>query len=280
MKKHYLITGGLGYIGQNMYWKSWADWSKLGLSCDFTICDKYTDNYHLPQAQNLKKEHLEGYDGVIHLAALSGIFACEENPWQAVIDNVMTAGNIFKLANELNIPVVFTSSQAAKTPHTSIYANAKWTCETLAKYFNGFNGKNYVVRLANVYGGDDYLKKKQTCVKQFITQYSINNPFIIHGVGKQKRDFVHVYDVCEAIYKILNTMPDYFEPIDIGTGRGTSILDLANLFPSHPCEFVNNRNAGAESSIADTSVLEKLVGFKPQRKLENYIKDMVNLKGE
>jgi nucleoside-diphosphate-sugar epimerase len=272
MKKHYLITGGNGYIGQNMYWKNWAS----DISVDFTICDKHTP---LPQAQDLTEAHLEGFDGVIHLAALSGIFACEEGPAFACIDNIMTAGNVFKIATKLGIPVVFTSSQAAKDPKSSVYAQMKWTCENIANYYNTYGGKNYVVRLANVYGGDSYLKKKKTCVKQFITQYSIKEPFKIHGDGQQKRDFVHCHDVCEAIYRIIAEQPDYepyTDPIDIGTGKGTTILELRNMFPSHPCEFVSTRNAGAESSVADTSTLEKLTGFKPERKLEDYIKEMSN----
>lgn len=264
-----LLTGGNGYIGQNIYWKNWRD---ERIDVDFTICDKYTD---IPPAHKLKHKHLEGFDGVIHLAALSGIVACEESPAFACVDNILSAGNIFNIATDLGIPVLFTSSQAAKDPHSSVYANMKWTCENLAEYYNHCEGRIYVVRLANVYGGDDYLRKKQTCVKQFITQYSINQPFIIHGNGKQKRDFVHVYDVCEVIYSIITQRPDYFGPIDIGTGIGTSILDLKNMFPFHPCEFIDSRNAGAESSVADITILEQLTGFVPKRQLENYIKEMI-----
>lgn len=272
MKKSYLITGGSGYIGQNLYWKNWV--RETGIEVDFTVCDK-KNTFIYPEAQKLKKEHLEGFDGIIHLAALSGIFACEENFGLASVDNIMTAGNVFRLATELRIPVVFTSSQAAKDMHSSIYATMKATCEALADYYNSLGGKIYVVRLANVYGGDDYLRKKLTCVKQFITQYQINRPFIIHGDGKQERDFVNCYDVCEAIYKIITIQPDYFKPIDIGTGKGTTILDLRNMFPAHPCEFIDSRNAGAKSSIANPSKLKELTGFVPERKLKDYIKEMI-----
>jgi len=271
--KRYLITGSKGYIGENISFKDWSD-DKLE-DVHFYDCDYNTD---LPAAHKLTKDIVRNFDGVIHLAALSGIFACEEDPWRAVKDNIMAAGNVFEIATELGIPVVFTSSQAAKTPHTSFYANMKWTCETLANYFNDNGGKIYVVRLGNVYGAYKYLKKKQTCVKQFITKYQINQPFEVHGDGRQKRDFIHVYDVCEAIYKIISTMPDYFEPIDVGTGIGTSIADLANMFPRTRNQhyiLTDSRNAGAKSSVADTSVLEQLTGFKPERKLEDYIKEMI-----
>lgn len=268
--KRFLITGGKGYIGENMFFLE--DWLGEKHDISFSICDKGTD---LPAAQNLTKEILKNYDGVIHLAALSGIFACEEDPWLALKDNIMTAGNVFEICAELEIPVIFTSSQAAKNPESSMYANMKWTCEKLAYHFNEHGGKNYVIRLANVYGGFKYLKKKQTCIKQFITRYSLGENFIIHGNGKQERDFIHVYDVCEAILKIITTMPIYNEPIDVGTGESYSIMDVVDMFPPHVFEFTNSRNAGADSSVADPSILERLTGFRPKRKLENYIKEAV-----
>ena len=264
--KRYLITGGNGYIATNIIKTH---------SGHFSISD-YGSN--LPAAHRLPHSIVNSFDGVIHLAALSGIFACEENPYQAVVDNVMSAANVFNLATEIGIPVVFTSSQAAKDPHSSVYANMKWTCETLANYFNTQGGDIRIVRLANVYGAFDYLEKKQTCVKQFITKYREGEPFEVHGNGNQARDFVHVWDVCIGIMKVLESEKKPNEPIDIGTGIGTTILDLAKMFPrnrNHHYEFVDGRNAGADSSVADTTALEELTGFKPERKLEDYIKEMI-----
>jgi len=267
MKHNILITGGNGYIGQNMYCKKWAT---ENADIDFKICDKHTT---IPSAECIEKKHLVEFNGIIHFAALSGIIACEENHGQAIVDNIMAAGNIFKLSVECNIPVVFTSSQAAKNPFSSVYAYTKWACEMLADYYNKKGGKIYIVRLANVYSGDNYLEKKRTCIRQFVTQYKNGDNFEIHGDGKQIRDFVHVYDVCEAIYRIITKQPDYFNPIDIGTGKGHSVMDVVDMFPSHMFKFINGRNAGAESSIANTSILEQLTGFKPKRKLEDSIKE-------
>lgn len=266
--KRYLITGSSGYIGTNMVNLANAE-TKFGL-CDY--------NTSLPPAHKMPKEVLSHFDGIIHLAALSGIAACEARPYEAIIDNVMSAANIFKLANEIGIPVVFTSSQAAKEPHSSIYANMKWTCETLANYFNGPCSPIYVVRLANVYGGEQYLEKKGTCVKQFITKYNNGEPLEVHGNGMQVRDFVHVSDVCTAIMHLLNEKPNCNMPIDVGTGVGHSIVELANMFPRKQNQHFNysdSRSAGAESNIADTSLLMELTGFKPERKLEDYIKEMI-----
>lgn len=265
-----LITGGKGYIAENII-------RQYSNDVEFDISDYNVD---LPLAHELNVyDILNKYKGIVHLAALSGIFACEENPEKAIQDNILAANNVFKIATKRNIPVVFTSSQAAKDPNSSIYAYMKWTCEKLASLYNDKGGQIYVLRLSNVYGGYSYLEKKQTCVKQFITRYIDKKPLIIHGDGKQTRDFIHVWDVCEAIMRCFAHKPIYKGPIDIGTGIGTSIIDLQKMFPiqegQQKYKFEDGRNAGADSSIADISLAKKIMRFKAKRKLDCYIKEMI-----
>jgi UDP-glucose 4-epimerase len=254
-----LVTGGAGYIGTNFYNKYCGE-NDIRIS-DYGMGDEYL-------AQNLSIEKIEKFDGIVHLAALSGIKACEENWLEAIEKNILTASNIFSKAALKNIPVVFTSSQAAKEPFSSKYANMKAICEGIAELYGV-----YIIRLSNVYGGDSYLEKKQTVVKQFITKYRANEPMEIDGDGSQQRDFIHVYDVCEAIMKILEIQPKDKSPMDIGTGIGTSILDVVHMFPRKydHYKFVDIRSAGTDSSIADPSLACVRIGFKANRKLEDYI---------
>ena len=260
-----LITGGDGYIGTNFYNRFWENH-------DIHICDIVHDC----RAEKIPIEKIEQYDGIVHLAALSGIIACEEHWLDGIEKNILTANNVFSKAAMRNIPVVFTSSQAAKDPFSSKYANLKATCEGLAELY----GSTYVIRLSNVYGGDLYLEKKQTAVKQFITKYREGKPMEVHGTGSQQRDFIHVFDVCEAIMKILKLRPKDKSPMDIGTGKGTSILDVINMFPKKQnqvhYDFVDSRSAGTDSSIADVSQACSRIQFLAKRKLEDYIKESIN----
>lgn len=269
-----LLTGGNGYIGTNLK-------ERFGDVVKFTVCD-YGES--LPLAHELTEKEIPkengwaSYQGIIHLASLSGIIACENDPVIAVRDNILTAQNVFKLATKAGIPVVFTSSQAAKTPTTSTYAMMKWTVEQLATLYNNQGGNNYVIRLSNVYGGHDYLTKKQTCVKQFVCNYQEGIPLEVHGNGNQLRDFIHVFDVCKAIMKIFSHRPNNKSPMDIGTGKGTSIMDVVKMFPrkqNHHYDFVETRSAGSESSICDTSEAKKRINFKARRELKDYIKEMI-----
>jgi UDP-glucose 4-epimerase len=267
-----LITGGAGYIGNNLS----RFFHLYGGAHTWTSISDY--NCSKPLAQKLTYRQIEEYDAIVHLAALSGIPACDGDYLEALEKNLLTAQNIFSKASLCNVPVVFTSSQAVKDPFSSNYAMLKFQCEKLAEYYNKDGGKNYVIRLANVYGGNHYLEKKNTVIKQFITKYEEGKPMELHGNGKQTRDFIHVIDVCRAIMLILDLIPLDKSPMDIGTGIETSLLDVVKMFPrrkDHHYKFIKGRSAGTSSSVADTSEAEKRIGFKAERKLEDYIRSMI-----
>ena len=270
-----LVTGGMGYIGENLIMKHTDNevW--------FDQCDYGVSHPDLPLAHQLSYDDIAQYDAVVHLAALSGLAACEAEPMLAVQENILTLMNVVQHASKRGIPVVFTSSQAAKDPKSSRYANIKWMCEQICEIYNNYKhypAKNYVIRLANVYGGHMYLEKKSTCVKQFIVNYGLGEPLIVHGNGQQVRDFIHVEDVCRAIMLIIEKMPFDKSPMDIGTGTKTSIMELQAMFPrkrNQHYEFKEIRNIGAESSIADTSVAKDRIGFEAPLRLEEYINSQI-----
>lgn len=268
----FLITGGSGYIGENLanYLRSICKDNKVLIS-DFHLGD-------FPLAQNLRDSHFKDIDVVIHLAATSGIQSCERDPRTSFTNNVITAFNVFSRARDNDVPVIFTSSQAAKDPHSSEYAYQKWSAEHIANTINQDGGQIYILRLANVYGGYKYLEKKTTVMKQFISQYELGRDITIHGSGEQIRDFIHVEDVCEAITEIIDyTKYDSYpfkngDVIDIGTGIGTSILSLANAFEGGTIYHEEARGVGVDSNIANIEEIKKL-GFRPKHNVIEYVKN-------
>lgn len=269
--KRILITGGNGYIGHNL--KKYL----IENGCHISICDKYGWRR---EAEKLTLDDIRGHDGVVHLAALSGILACRRDPDKAITDNILTAQNVFRKTKELGIPCVFTSSQAAKKPDSSAYAFIKRTCECMAYGPLERNDNVFLLRLTNVYGGEYYLDKKDTVVKMFIVQYRNGNPLQIHGDGSQTRDFIHVEDVCRAIHSCFEYWDEERDnlgaPVDIGTGVATSIADLAHMFPEDAmAEFIESRSVGESSNIAYTDRAEDFLGFVAENRLPDYIKEMV-----
>ena len=277
-RRKILITGGAGYIGTNLYKYLTADW----FSYDVDICD-YGEVHSgdLPLAEHLRSEDIEKYDGIVHLAALSGIAACQNDPEKAVRRNLLTAMNVFMEAAKFKIPCIFTSSQAAKDPSTSGYAMQKRLCELMAESLNEKGAMITVFRMTNVYGGEEYLERKQTVIKQFIDKYYTDEDFIIDGDGTQERDFLHVDDVCVFIERALNNFTK--TPIDIGTGVGTSINDLALYFGESKAKSAihsqGSRSVGVDSSIANP--YEALVAYNYQAypRIGEYLGQVKYIKG-
>ncbi|KKK48767.1 hypothetical protein LCGC14_3141810, partial [marine sediment metagenome] len=55
------------------------------------------------------------------------------------------------------------------------------------------------------------------------------NPLTVWGTGSQVRDFIHVDDLADAFIWLINEGIYSSRPIEIGTGVGTNMLDLAKM---------------------------------------------------
>jgi nucleoside-diphosphate-sugar epimerase len=267
--KQIILTGSEGYIGTNFqkYMKIHAPDVKIRC-LDKKLGDSFRAEFI----------HLQtGDDAIVHLAALPGVKDCEKNYEQAIIDNISTAFRAFDLSCISQIPVVFASSQAAKHIGTSKYADMKIMCEIQAQHLNQWKTANIrILRFCNLFGGQGYETRKNTVICKFLKAQREHAPLIVNGAGKQKRDFIHVDDVCEAIWKCVLTpkkmLPDV--PIDIGTGKGVSILDITKMFPKGTVVENNylSKFVGPNESIADTKLAAKYLKFKAKPKLKKYIK--------
>jgi len=257
-----LITGSDGYIGGNLtsYLKS---------------KDIETEGIDSANGKNiLNYNDYNGLDAIVHLAGVSGITQCNDNLESATTNNVVSSIMIFNAARKYEIPLIFTSSQAAKNPHSNIYALTKKMCEIEADRVNRCYGNIKMFRLTNVYGGIGYLEKKDTVISRFIKAVKKNEDIIINGTGSQIRDFIHMNDVCEAIFKGLLYTHNINYPIDIGTGRPLSILDIAEMF-NHRFTFDKKSDKiGIGVNVADIYPAYKELGFLANEVIEDYIERM------
>lgn len=240
------ITGSSGYIGENLI-------RFLNSKGVFKI-------YCIDKVNGVRAEDVDyilNTDVIIHLAAISGIPACENDPEEAILSNVSASYNILNLAYKNNIPVILASSQAAKTPSASIYATTKFAMETEAKRLNKLGANNKILRFSNVFGGHKYLEKKNSVLSCFAKAYINGEVAKIHGDGCQERDFLHVDDLCKVIYEIAEKIYDITEDtIDIGTGFPTSIKDIVQYLDMK-YTYSDERDGGEECNFADTLIMEK-----------------------
>lgn len=261
-----LVTGSSGYIGENL--------TKF----------LHSNGYNVIGVDKKTGQHAESFpvydnvDGIVHLAATPGIAACEEKPAEAIINNLESTIYMFNMASKKGVPCVFTSSQAAKEPKTSMYAFTKFAAEVVGNRLIDEGAKIRILRLANVYGGENYLEKKKSVVAKFAKAALTKTPFVVDGDGSQTRDFIHVDDVCRAIYLSLLTEEVMDLPIDIGTGNGTQIKVLAFYFQQllkarFTFDFKSDK-IGKSSNVANIKDAKRLLNFEAKDKLVSYIENL------
>lgn len=256
MSKNILLTGSEGYIGKNLK-------RIFKKNYNFINVDKKTGD----RAENILD--FEGIDYIIHLASLPGVKDCQENPDQAFIDNVSSTVHLIKASWAFNIPMIFTSSQAAKDPLSSLYATTKRAGEVEAERYNNQYGNIKILRLSNVYGGTYYIRTKNSVISKFINAEKRKENLVINGDGSQTRDLVHVDEVCRCINLALNEVKISY-PIDVGTGISRSIQEVADMISKNQ-KYNPEGIVGAENNIADTSDAYNYLGFQAQDKLEEYL---------
>ena len=282
----YVVTGGAGFIGSNIV--------KLLVKKghQVTVIDNlYTGSFsRLKNVENeisfhkvdirdfgKIKEVITDIDGIFHQAALTSLPESYLKPDEYFDVNVNGTKNIFTLANELGIKIVFASSSSVygdvldvpikencKRKPINPYGKTKVEKEKLAEEFWDKGVKIIGLRYFNVYG------KGQTgtyagVITQFMKRIRDNLPPIIHGEGNQARDFISVEDIAKANLLAMesNTSQDF---LNIGTGKLISILDLAKVMIKISSKkispiFDNKLPGDVEKSQADVTRCKEKIGF-------------------
>ena len=95
------------------------------------------------------------------------------------------------------------------------------------------------------------------------------------------RDYIHVQDLaeahCHALKFLLNNQPQILN-LNIGSGIGTSVLQLVNTFIEQnecevPYEFVSRRIGDVPFIVADNNFAISRIGWKPKRDLKAMCRD-------
>lgn len=139
-----------------------------------------------------------------------------------------------------------------------------------------------VLRGFNVYGPRQSLSNPYTGVTAiFISRLKNNQPAIIYEDGLQTRDFVFVHDMVDAFVLALENDRANYEVINIGSGKGTTILEIAQtlsklLGKSNLIEINRQfRKNDIRHCFANISKAKKILGWKPKVSLEKGLKELI-----
>ncbi len=98
----------------------------------------------------------------------------------------------------------------------------------------------------------------------------------IDGTGV--RDYIHVVDLAKGHVKAIENLKDGVNIYNLGTGRGTSVLELVNAFMKVndidvPYEIVGRRPGDIATCFADASKAEKELGWKAELGIAEMVRD-------
>ena len=168
---------------------------------------------------------MNGVDVVVHAAALKQVPACEYNPIEAVLTNVMGARNIIEAALDCNVGSVLALSTDKAVGPANLYGATKLAQEHILRTWTvSFAVGAAVLRLQNVYGPGQSLCNPYTGIVPLFAQLARAGERIpLYEDGEVTRDFVFVEDAARAICRAAcdGTPSDF--PYDIGSGEATSI---------------------------------------------------------
>lgn len=163
---------------------------------------------------------------------------------------------------------------AIPNPH-SPYAVSKLSAEYYIRTIGRlWNIETVILRMFNAYGPNQSIPPVHApVIPYFLRQAYQNGTIVINANGAQTRDYIYVDDAVEAMVVAANAPEINQDIINIGSGRETSVRDLARLAieitGGSPEIITNTRNDGGPNRLAaDISLAERKLNYKPQISLE------------
>lgn len=263
--------------------------------CDYDAMDKLFQTY--------------SFDSIIHFAAFKAVGESVEKPLKYYRNNITSFLNILELMQKYNRRnIVFSSSatvygetdvlpvteQTPRMPAISSYGNTKQICEDILRdtvassdirgialrYFNpiGAHPSALIGELPRGVPNNlvPFITQTASGIRECLSVFGNDYPT---PDGSCIRDYIDVVDLAKAHVSAISRMVDdknkeNYEIFNVGTGKGTSVLELIEMF-----EKVNNlklnykiaarRQGDVVSIYADTTLANTELGWKAERSLED-----------
>jgi GDP-L-fucose synthase len=285
--KKILVTGGTGLIGRplvEMLLQQGAQVSIVSLD----------DPSRAPKGATFVKADLrefencrqvcEGKDIVFQLAGVKGSPAMTaKRPASFFVPTMQFSINMMEAARRAGVErFLFTSSVGVYQPAEVFYEDSVWTTfpspndrfAGWAKRMGELQAEAYkieygwdkisIVRPANVYGPFDNFDPENAMVIPSLIRRAVDgeNPLTVWGDGSPIRDFIHARDVARGM--MLAVEKGINEPINLGSGAGVTIKEVAEMVAKHapngplPIVWDKDKPAGDKKRLMS---MERAAGY-------------------
>lgn len=250
---------------------------------DFDNLSKLFEKYH--------------FTHVVNLAAQAGVRYSIENPHAYVQSNLVGFINILECCRHNDIKhLVYASSSSvyganSKVPFSeqdrvenpvSLYAATKKSNELMAyTYSHLYNLKTTGLRFFTVYGP---WGRPDMSPILFANAIRKGEPIKVFNNGEMERDFTYIDDIIEGIVRVIEVKKSKrlpYEVMNIGNGSPVNLMDFISILEKclgNNAEkiFMPMQDGDVKRTWADTSKLEKSVGYKPFTELSKGISNFVD----
>ncbi len=257
---------------------------------------------------NLFKTHRPDY--VVNLAAQAGVRYSLTNPYAYVDSNLIGFVNILEACRHYPVKhLLYASSSSVyggnkvapfSTEHqvdhpVSLYAATKKSNELMAHtYSHLYKIPTTGLRFFTVYGP---WGRPDMAYYSFTQDILSGKPIQVFNHGKMQRDFTYVADIVEGVYRLLDTIPqgnpewdettdklsESFAPYKVYNIGNNSPIELETfitvLEDKLGCKankhYMPMQPGDVTITYADTTDLEKAIGFKPSTSVEEGLEKFV-----
>ena len=304
--KHILVTGGSGFIGsavvdELLYYgytvtvldRVINDWTK---KLDVEILNFDINQFGL-------HSYYKKFDAIIHMAASHVVPESVADPMKYYQNNLYSMLRLLDYAKDSGTKIVFSSSAAVyessdlainekheTNPHNPYGQTKLWAEQMLESMFHAHDVNSVSLRYFNVAGAGKnhgYNAKKPTHAVPILLKAILEDkPFRVFGNdyptkdGTCVRDYLHVTDVARAHVQALQYLENHrcSEVINLGTGTGTSMLDLIGatervLDKQIKFDYDSRRMGDPAILVANAEKAEMILGWKPKKDIERIILD-------
>lgn len=286
--KKILVTGGLGFIGKSLIKKifKYAQYIFILDNLSWSKIDK--DIIKLKNIKFIKGDvrdkkifyKIAKVDYVYHLAAPSSIILFNKN-WQECVDITLNGFlNVINYSIKNKIKKIILPSSGSvygaidspfnekiTNPHpVNIYGKTKLVCEYMTKIYE--DKMDFVVlRIFAGFGPEENHKGEiASVITLFLKKIIQNESPIIYGNGMQKRDFVWIDDILDAMVNV--TFSNFKGILNIGSGISISFNEVVNLInktlkKNIKPKYIEKPVNYLENTQSNINLLRKILGRKP-----------------
>jgi len=302
----FLVTGGAGFIGSNICRRLVSEGCFVRVVDNLLTGKKSNlvdviDKIEFIQADmgdsEVAQSVLKDIDVVLHQGALPSVPVSVDNPAATHQHCINATFTLLLAARDTGVKrFVYAASSSAygdsptspkvetmPTSPLSPYAVAKLTGEYYCSVFYNIYGLQTIsLRYFNVFGPyQDPTSQYAAAIPAFVMAILKDEPPTIYGDGEQSRDFTYIDNVVHANLLAARANQTKGEVINIACGQAVTvneIIDMINklLGKNVKPKYTDPRPGDVKHSLADITVAQKLINFKPSVSFQEGLKKAID----